>query len=121
MKKKLILKSLSSSEVDLKNWYPETNEEVFVCLDLEVGYSGDADSSNLFYVTLATPESLLKHRDGQLLVKNRTIVIAHYDYKVILDGVLDILQESSRATWEESCTMLQRYFQWEYEDYIAGD
>lgn len=119
MKNKLTLNSISSSDVDLKYWYPIANEEVFVCLDLDIGFSDGNDGSNMFYVTLATPESLTKHRNGAVLVKNRTIVISEYEYDLVLKLILEILANCSRETWDESCQVLQRYFQWEYEDYSS--
>jgi hypothetical protein len=116
LKNKLILKSISSSEVDLSKWYPLSEEDVFICLDMEIAYSDGEEGCNIFYVTLATPEALKKHRDGIFLVKNRTLVISEYDYDAIRQGILEILNASCRDSWSESCNVLQRYFQWEYED-----
>jgi hypothetical protein len=118
MRNKLFLNSLSSSEVDLKSWYPLSNEEVFICLDLEIGFSDDSEGSNYFYTTLATPESLVKHRIKPCLVKNRTIVVSEYSYDILRNIIFEILDACSRDSWDESCSVLQRYFQWEYEDYL---
>ncbi|MFC1685297.1 Imm8 family immunity protein [Pseudomonadota bacterium] len=119
MKNKLILNSLSSSDVDLEDWNPMSNDDVFICLDMEIGHSDIEQGINLFYVTLATPESLRKHRAGSYLVKNRTLVISEYSYVAVHSLILEILDACSRDTWNESCNVLQRYFQWEYEDYVA--
>ena len=119
MKNKLVLNSISSSDTDLEYWYPISNEDVFVCLDLDIEYSDGESGSNLFYVTLATPEALRKHRNEPYLVKNRTLVISEYSYDVVRNLIFEIIGSSSRESWAESCNVLQRYFQWEYEDYSA--
>ena len=116
MKKKLDLIDLSSAEIDLTSWKPLSNEDVFICLDIEISFSNE-EGTNLFYVTLATPEALSKHCEGPILVKNRTIIVVEYNYDEVKNCILEILDQCSRATWSDSCSILQRYFQWEYEDY----
>ena len=114
----LILRSVSSSEIDFDNWYPLDEENVSISLDLEIGYSDDNDSSNMFYVSIITPYALkLKETQNIVLVKNRTLVISNYCRTAILNAIQEILGECSRSTWEQSCEVLQRYFLWEYEDY----
>lgn len=119
MKKRLILKNLSSSQLIpiLEEWSPASNEDVYICLDMEIGFSGQGDRINLFYVTLATPESLRRYIVGPCLAKNRTILISEYSYQIVMNIILEILDDCTRETFEESCTVLQRYFSWEYEDY----
>lgn len=117
MNKALKLKSISSSEVELNTWHPTENEDVFICLDIEVGFADEESGVNLFYVTLATPEALRRHCNPPVLVKNRTIVISDYSYDAVRDAVLEILSKCTRDSWNDSCVALQRYFQWEFEDY----
>jgi len=119
MRDKLILKSMSSSEIDFSSWYPSSDEEVFICLDLEIEFGDGADGSNMFYVTIATPKALEMHREGPVLVKNRTLVVTEYSYDIVRSAVINILNECTRETWIDSCMALQRYFQWEYEDYSS--
>ncbi|NQZ07406.1 MAG: hypothetical protein HRT35_09630 [Algicola sp.] len=117
MTNKLVLNSLSSAEVDLKYWKPNSNQDIFICLDLEISFENKADGSNLFYVTLASPEALRIHRKGIVLVKNKTLVVKEFDYEALMQRINEILCQCTRNTWEESCTVLQKYFSWEYEDY----
>lgn len=121
MTSKLILNSISSSEVDITNWYPTSNEDVFVGLDIEVSFSDGEEGSNFFYVTLATPESLRRYRSEPYLIKNRTLVISEYSYDLVRNLIFEILDFCSRNSWGESCNALQRYFQWEYEDYSTEE
>ena len=117
MKKRIKLISLSSSEVDLKYWHPESKEDVFICLDIEVGQHGE-DGSNMFYVTLTTPEALRKRRSEHVLSRGRILIVDDYDYDLVRKLVLEIIAGCSAMQWDDSCAYLQRYFQWEYEDYI---
>jgi len=100
----------------LESWNPRSNEEVFVCLDMQIGMEGD-DGTNFFYVTLATPESLKLKNHDFLISSNRTIVISAYSYTKLTEAIQDILKSCQRDTYEGCCLALQRYFQWEYEDY----
>ncbi|MBU2872058.1 Imm8 family immunity protein [Colwellia sp. E2M01] len=117
MKKKLVVSSICSSEVDVKNWQPISNDDVYICLDIKVDFPDENQSGHLFYVTLATIESIKKNRSEPYLVINRTIVISEYSYELVSKLILDIIETCSKSSWEESCIALQRYFQWEYEDY----
>lgn len=119
MKKKLILDAISSTDidVDLKYWFPACNEEVLISLDLNIRYLDGEEGSNMFYVTLSTPEALRKFRKGSILVRNRTIIVSEYDYNIVREVIIEILDKCSRQNWEDSCAALQRYFLWEYEDY----
>jgi hypothetical protein len=113
----LKLYHISSSEVDdLWNWKPQSLEDVFIAIDMEIGMS-DTEGTNMFYVSLATPESLRKHEKGLLLVENRTMIVSEYNYQAILDGINKIIKKCNKRSWEESCLALSRYFLWEYEDY----
>ena len=80
--------------------------------------ANDNSGINMFYVVLATPEALRLRRKGPFLVENRTLVVSDFDYDAIVSGIKSILEKCNRETWEESCQVLQRYFDWEYEDYI---
>jgi hypothetical protein len=113
---KLILKDFYSDLIDIKTWEPENLSEINFKLTLEVGYSDDDVGINYFYINVATPDAL-KARSEFLLVENRTLVVSNFDYKKLLNCLNAILKKSSRATYEESCAVLQRYFNWEYEDY----
>jgi hypothetical protein len=115
----LEIKDIASSNIDaLPSWRPDSREQVFLGLDLEIGSRGER-ASNMFHVRVATPEALRRHGSGFCMVKHRTLVISDFDWKQLSALLDDIVRDCARGSWEESCAVLQRYFNWEYEDYSA--
>lgn len=115
----LEIKDIASSNIDaLPSWRPDNREQVFLGLDPEIGLRGER-ASNMFHVRVATPEALRRHGGGLCVVKHRTLVISDFDWKQLSALLDDIVRDCARGSWEESCAVLQRYFNWEYEDYSA--
>lgn len=113
----LELRDLSSSNVaSIEKWRPNSLEQVFISLDLEIGLKGET-ASNMFHVKVATPEALRSRQHEYVIARNRTLVIDEFDFKKLREAIQEIMQSCSKQTWEESCICLQRFFQWEYEDY----
>lgn len=104
-------------DIDLKSWKPQSNADVYTLVEIEIGPENKG-GGNLFYVKLATPEALIKHEKHPFLVKNRTIVMTNYDFRAFKSLLIEIVDQCSRDSWEETCVALQRYFQWEYEENI---
>ncbi|MBT2116778.1 hypothetical protein KK141_05810 [Dyella sp. LX-66] len=118
-RRRLILREMSSAMTDpLDQWRPRTLEETYTTLDLDIAMSDGEQGSNLFYVKMATPEALRRRGSGFLITGHRVLVVDKFDYKLLRRAIEDILEECTRDTWEESCAVLQRYFAWEYEDYV---
>ena len=67
MKKRAVpleIKDIASSNLDaLPSWRPDSREQVFLGLDLEIGLRGER-ASNMFHVRVATPEALRRHGGG---------------------------------------------------------
>lgn len=114
----LEIKDIASSNLDaLPSWRPDTREQVFLGLDLEIGLRGER-ASNMFHVR-AHARGLAAAWRRFCMVKHRTLVISHFDWKQLSALLDDIVRDCARGSWEESCAVLQRYFNWEYEDYSA--
>lgn len=112
----LIINSVFSTTKDLKNWQPESAFEVYSNIEIDIGYSNQ-DGSSIFYVQLATPESLRLFREGPCLVKNRTLIMSEYSYSSLLSTIEEIVSSCNRDSWKESCQELMKYFLWEIENY----
>ena len=117
MMNRLVLKSIFSPDVDLRSWVPDSEEDVFLALELEISSSENLSESNMFFVTLSTSEGLKRNRKNFLLVENRTLVVSQFDYFSLKSSIEQILEKCCRNSWSESCEVLQRYFLWEYEDF----
>ena len=115
---KLEIKEISSSEIELSSWTAEASVDVFFTADIEIGEAGD-ERRDLFYVTVATPEALrARASDGAQVISERAlIVVSEYTLKGLIEAISTIVSRCERSTWSDSVTALQRYFQYEYEDY----
>jgi hypothetical protein len=115
----LVLHDMFSTMTDpLDQWRPRTLEDTYTAIDLSIGMSDGEKGSNLFYVKVATPEALRRRAKGFLIVDRRVMVIEKFDYELLRSSIEGILEKCDRDNWDDSCLALQRYFAWEYEDYI---
>jgi hypothetical protein len=96
---------------------PASRHEVYFTLFIEVGESG-RPGSNFFQVTVATPEGLRRHGDEQGEVPERNLLVClDYDWAQIEARIARIVAACARETWRESVACLQRYFEWEFQDW----
>ena len=124
---KLRLRSLISPDVsDLLHWRPESLEDVYLLLQLEIG-PADAEGADLYQVIVATPEGLrafakrLRTRDEKpsIIIEDRaTIVVTEYSWPDLQQHIYAILENCSAASDVEAMRNLERYFQGEYENYF---
>jgi hypothetical protein len=118
MKHQLELVSLSSTDVDLETWVPESIEDIFISLDIEVGYSDGSPGTNMFYATLTTKQGLLARKIHDTTALK---IIQHpmtpFNFSFIKGEIISLLKRCSRNSWDESCQELNKYLSWEYEDY----
>lgn len=115
----LALRSLSSPDVTPDAWMPENNRAFFL-LQLEVGAVGSA-AADTFDVVIATPEGLahIAPEDGTGAISKRaTIVLREFTWARVHATISQILRDCQSSTWTESVQRLQRYFAWEFEDYV---
>ena len=117
----LVLQSVAADEINLHALHRAdlNDEDIFFRLVLTIGIAGKT-GSNYFYTTLATPEALLKYGGDYLLVSNRTLVVRYFDLPQLIAHLENIVRSCSRDSWEASCQVLTRYFDWEFEDYRAS-
>jgi len=118
MKYKLQLFSLSSIDVDLETWEPDSMDDIFISLDIEVGYSDGSPGTNMFYATLASEEGLrFKNIDNAAGMKIIPCNNDSYDFALIKNEIIRLLDHCSKNSWDESCKELSKHLSWEYEDY----
>jgi len=114
----LEVRSFTSPDVELYSWKPITNAEVLFLVEMEIGEVG-IDGADLFQVVIATPEALRKRAgSGRLVISDRsTIVISNFDWNHIRGALEALVHNCESESWVTSTLRLQRYFEWEYEDY----
>ena len=114
---KLKVQDFYSPDIEVHSWEPEAPESVRFLLELEIGEAGD-EKRDLFQVLVATPEGLRAAAREGVIADRATIVISDYSWLQIQHAVQGIVERCEAPTWEEAVLKLQRYFRWEYEDYV---
>jgi len=117
---KLEIKDFYSPDIDkVWEWEPKDNQNVNFLLEINIGVV-DEDSSDIFQVIIATPKGLNANINGSesLLIDRACLVFSEYSWENVINKVSEILVLCSADNWKESTTKLQRYFHWEYEDYV---
>ena len=114
---KPILKGIDFGAEDLSTYAPDIPDNFCVWLTLSIGPEG-VDGSHLFQVGICTV-SWLAH---QLLIKRASvlrhmILVESFDFELIRKAVSEIIANAERPSWEDSVSILCRYFAWEFEDY----
>lgn len=116
------IKTFHSPDVDnLDSWIPE-GDGFYVLLQLGIGPRDEAGSDN-FEIVLASPEGLRSRRTGGTIVvgDRGLLVLQAFEWREIQSHLRRIVSSCSGRDWVEVSTKLQRYFFWEYEDYVQDD
>lgn len=114
---KIALKGIDFGAEDLSTYTPQNPDNFCVWLNLAIGPE-EVEGSHLFQVGICTV-SWLAH---QLSIKGayvlrHMILVESFDLELIKRNICEILKSAERPNWEESATILGRYFAWEFEDY----
>jgi hypothetical protein len=117
---RLRIKSIDSTDVAVDLWRPESLADVYFPLDLEIGLAG-AESASVFQVMVATPEGLRRHARGEIISDRGMLVLSEFSWETVHKTVDRIIAECAGDTWQETTLRLQRYFMWEYEDYVESE
>ena len=102
----------------MPSWRPDNREQVFLGLDPEIGLRGERASICSMSAS-PRPRALRRHGGGLCVVKHRTLVISDFDWKQLSALLDDIVRGDCAGQLGRICAVLQRYFNWEYEDYSA--
>lgn len=114
---KPILKGIDFGAEDLNAYTPQIPDNFCVWLNLAIGPEG-IEGSHLFQVGVCTV-SWLAHQVStkKAYVLRHMILVESFDIELIKRIVHEIIESSERKNWEQSVSVLCRYFAWEYEDY----
>lgn len=117
---KLEILDYDSADIDeVWNWVPESAQDVFFHLEIEVGEVGK-EGGNLFQMEVATLEGLkniqLKYPEKKFASRG-LIILDKYSWESLLNYLKTELRQCSRKSWQESIQCLSKKFLWEYENF----
>jgi hypothetical protein len=116
---RLRIKSIHSPDVEIDAWRPESLEDVYFPLELEIGLA-EKESASLFQIMVATPEGLRRNAKETIISERGMLVLSEFSWKIVHDALDRIIASSAGDSWQETVLRLQRYFFWEYEDYVES-
>ena len=112
---KAILKSISTDDYSLSEFYPEDENLFSLQLLLRIGMEDSLGADN-FDLRVCTPEWLCKHQWLPELMRH-TLLVRKYDLDEIKKTITDYIDQCEGSDWMEIAQKLSRAFAWEYEDY----
>ena len=112
---------LPFDEVHQASWTPDDPDNVDVGLVIDVGWEGE-QGTTLFHARVATPSGLKQATPmptTDRIVSTRALfVMSQYDGSELERQIRRTLELAARRdTMEEMCAFLNRYWEWEYQDY----
>jgi hypothetical protein len=116
------VKSLHSPDVEVHEWQP-ASDAVWFLLQVEIGVRGEV-GADTFDVMVATPQGLLERANADengAVVRRATLVLRTFSWAALRKIVDSIVYECCAEDWPRSVLRLQRYFRWEFEDYVQAD
>ncbi len=117
---KLRIGRVSSPDVQVHSWEPDSHADVYVYLEIEIGVDG-GKGFEIFGLMVATPEALRRHAKGPVMSERAMLVVSDFSWREVLKAVAGIVERCTCDDWNESVLKLQRYFRWEYEDYVKDE
>lgn len=118
------IKHFHSADVmaPMETWKPGNKKDVCICLEMDIGPVG-GDPADIYQCVVATPLGLENFRpDNELILEDRaTILVREFDWPKIKKRLAEIVKKCEGEDQIETQWKLQRYFQWEYEDYQMED
>jgi hypothetical protein len=115
------LKSLSSSDIDERVYWPDDEDMFGFTLDATIGPKGE-DAGSIFQFFVCTPKwittKMIKRNFGDIGVFGREmIIVTEYDFASIRAMIADLCSKTTGRDWGEVAQKLSRYAAWEYADY----
>jgi hypothetical protein len=116
---RLWIRSIDSPDVEFDVWKPTLREQVHFPVQMEIGEVG-TEGADLFSLTVATPEGLRRYAKTDVISERGLLVLSEFSWEMVHRALDRILEVSAAESWNESVLRLQRYFRWEYEDYVES-
>lgn len=112
------LKGIASLFGDfLPDEYIPAESSFYVSLSLRIGVKCE-NGADYFDVHICSMD-WLKENISQPRLLRHTIIVEKYDFREILNIILEYINKSKGDSWTEISSKLSRYFYWEFEDYLG--
>ena len=108
--------SFHSPDVDLYRG-PPNPEEIYVLVEMDIG---DEHGSDIYFAIIANIIALRRHTGGTFLNHRNVYLVDRWDWPRIADALTEIVEQCSGRDQLEVQLKLNRFFEWEYEDYPSG-
>lgn len=116
---RLWIRSIDSPNVEFDVWKPSSLEEVHFPVQMEIGEVG-VEGADIFSLMVATPEGLRRYAKKDVISERALLVLSEFSWEIVHQALDRILEKCAADSWNESVLRLQRYFHWEYEDYVES-
>ncbi len=70
---------------------------------------------------VATPEGLRGRERGDVISDRALLVVSVFSWALLHSELDRILKRCTKKDWVDSVSSLQKYFEWEYEEYVQAD
>ena len=115
--KRIEIKQIHSPDATVGDSSLNGKEDVFILIEVVLAEEGKT-SRDIFWFVAATPEGIRSHAKNHPILKRATIVFSEFSWDVLYKTIDEIVIDCASIDWSKTVAKLQRYFQWEYEDYV---
>ena len=112
------LRRLHSPDLlDMQSASPENPEDFCLLVQAMIGPVDDVGEESFDFM-VCTPKWLAHSlMEKKFIFGRHYLLVARYDYGVILETIKSLCQSIDGSTWKEVGERLSRYGKWEFEDY----
>jgi hypothetical protein len=105
----------------IEKWVPDDPRTVVFSLQMEIGPVG-GPGADIYEVLVATPLGLATWDWKPNIVSRRALIVLRtYSFDALMECINEIFRACADDDWTETNLKLQRYFHWEFEDYIIEE
>ena len=109
------LKSIMSSDCDMKNFSPSHGDSFNLYVQAEIGPDND-NGSNIFGFNICNTKWIDENLESAIFGKG-LIIVNNYNFEKIKEKIENLCSKIQEDTWNDLAIRISRYGQWEYEDY----
>lgn len=111
------LKNLVSSDIDLRTYCPEKEDEFGFYVQAIIGPESE-EGGEVFGFQVCSPKWLLKqHSSKEIMFCRSTIIAFIYDFDAIHESISRFCEKFTGKDWDKIAADLSAFGDWEFENY----